>query len=81
MKVKELMEQLKNIDPEKIVKLSAPMWDFNVDGEIGKLFGLSHSDIENLCDVEDELWLLDDISAEWLENLPNEEEEQCQPHQ
>lgn len=63
MLIKELIEKLNKIDPEKPVKLSSPSW------LKGKLVGLSHSDINVLCEVEDELWLVNETGTEWLDSM------------
>ena len=63
MKIKELIEKLSKIDPEKPVKLSSPSW------HEGKLVGLSYSDINVLCEVDDELWLVDETGTEWLDSM------------
>ena len=63
MKIKELIEKLSKIDPEKLVKLTGPSW------HDGKLVGLTHTSINILCEVEDELWLVDETGTEWLDSM------------
>ena len=64
MKVKELMEKLKNVDPEKDVKMVAPNWDFGCRKEPSRLSGLSLADANSLDEVDNELSILDEVATD-----------------
>lgn len=63
MKIKDLIDRLNKMDPEKTVKITGPSW------YEGKLVGLHHSNINVLVEMDDEVWLVDETGTDWLDSM------------
>lgn len=63
MKVKDLIDKLNKCDLDKPIKLMSPSWDKE------KLVGLSGSNSNVVVEIYDEVWLVDETSTEWLNEM------------